>query len=303
MHVYLADIDEAMLPEAQEEIAALATPHGGSATAVVTDVSDPESCEALRATVLGSHRTCHLLHCNAGMEVPGGVDEPLDSWHKTLGVNLLGVIQAAKAFLPAMESAAEPGIIICTGSKQGITMPPGNLAYNVSKAGVKAFAEGLQHYLRSTPSASHLTAHLCVPGFVNSMIRVKSDREAAATAAYDEAVAAGGSEAVGAAAAEKARAEFDIEAGERAPDEKPDGAWTPDQTAEFLLERVTAGDFYVICPDNEVDRATDNLRMTWTMQDITENRPPLSRWHDDWSPRFDEFLAAALATADADARL
>jgi len=59
----------------------------------------------------------------------------------------------------------------------------------------------------------------------------------------------------------------------------------------------------VICPDNEVDRATDNLRMTWTMQDITENRPPLSRWHDDWSPRFDEFLAAALATADADARL
>ena len=69
------------------------------------------------------------------------------------------------------------------------------------------------------------------------------------------------------------------------------------------MERVTAGDFYVICPDNEVDRATDNLRMTWTMQDITENRPPLSRWHDDWSPRFDEFLAAALATADADARL
>jgi hypothetical protein len=54
---------------------------------------------------------------------------------------------------------------------------------------------------------------------------------------------------------------------------------TTDQTAEFMLEKISAGDFYVICPDNEVDREVDNARMTWTMQDITENRSPLSRWY------------------------
>jgi hypothetical protein len=42
-------------------------------------------------------------------------------------VNLFGVIHGVKAFLPAMMAANDPGVIICTGSKQGITMPPGNL--------------------------------------------------------------------------------------------------------------------------------------------------------------------------------
>jgi NAD(P)-dependent dehydrogenase (short-subunit alcohol dehydrogenase family) len=77
MHVFLADIDAQMLPEAQAEIDSLASPHGGSATSVVTDVSDPQSVASLRDAVLAAHGTVHLLHCNAGLEVPGGVLEPL----------------------------------------------------------------------------------------------------------------------------------------------------------------------------------------------------------------------------------
>jgi hypothetical protein len=45
-----------------------------------------------------------------------------------------------------------------------------------------------------------------------------------------------------------------------------------------------------VCPDNDVDRETDNLRMTWAMQDITQDRPPLSRWHPDWKDKFSEYL-------------
>ncbi len=177
MHVFLADIDARMLPEAESEIHSLASPHGGSCSGVVTDVSDAESVASLRNTVLATHSTVHFLHCNAGLEVPGGVREALSSWETTLGVNLFGVVHTTKAFLERMIERGQPGVIVCTGSKQGITMPPGNLAYNVSKAGVKAFAEGLQHELRNTPDCK-LSAHLCVPGFVNSMIRVKSQRYA-----------------------------------------------------------------------------------------------------------------------------
>ena len=54
---------------------------------------------------------------------------------------------------------------------------------------------------------------------------------------------------------------------------------------------MAAGDFYIICPDNEVTRAMDNARMTWAMQDLTLNRPPLSRWHPDYAHAFAEFLA------------
>ena len=73
--------------------------------------------------------------------------------------------------------------------------------------------------------------------------------------------------------------------------EKPPGSWWPEQVADFMLERMSAGDFYIICPDNDVTRPIDNARMTWAMQDLTQNRPPLSRWHPDYEHAFAEFLA------------
>jgi NAD(P)-dependent dehydrogenase (short-subunit alcohol dehydrogenase family) len=58
--------------------------------------------------------------------------------HQTLGVNLFGVINGSNAFTKSLVDGDEPGLIIVTGSKQGITNPPtGNPSYNVSKAGVK----------------------------------------------------------------------------------------------------------------------------------------------------------------------
>jgi hypothetical protein len=138
-------------------------------------------------------------------------------------------------------------VILNTGSKQGITTPPGDTAYNVSKAGVKVLTEGLQHTLRETPGC-RVSAHLLVPGFAFTGMT----RRAA---------------------------------------EKPAGAWTADQVIDFGLERLAAGDFYIICPDNEVTREIDNARITWAAQDITENRPPLSRWHPDWKDAFAAYVA------------
>jgi hypothetical protein len=74
--------------------------------------------------------------------------------------------------------------------------------------------------------------------------------------------------------------------------EKPDGAWSPDQAIDMILERMGAGDFYIVCPDNEVTSEIDAKRIAWAAGDITENRPPLSRWHPDYKDAFAAFLKA-----------
>jgi NAD(P)-dependent dehydrogenase (short-subunit alcohol dehydrogenase family) len=79
-------------------------------------------------------------------------------------VNFWGVVHGLHAFLPTMLAAAEPGLVINTGSKQGITTPPGNAAHNVSKASMKVLTEALAHELRNTPRCA-ISAHLLIPGF------------------------------------------------------------------------------------------------------------------------------------------
>jgi hypothetical protein len=63
-----------------------------------------------------------------------------------------------------------------------------------------------------------------------------------------------------------------------------------EQTVDFMMESLEKGDFYILCPDNDVDSATDEKRIAWAAGDIIENRPPLSRWHPDWAERFKAFL-------------
>ena len=68
--------------------------------------------------------------------------------------------------------------------------------------------------------------------------------------------------------------------------EKPAAAWTAEQVVDFMLSALASGDFYILCPDNDVDRATDEKRMAWAIGDIIENRPALSRWHPDFKEAF-----------------
>src|SRR5437660_1273031 len=74
--------------------------------------------------------------------------------------------------------------------------------------------------------------------------------------------------------------------------EKPPSAWTPDQVVDMLIAGMAAGDFYIICPDNDVTRDIDNRRILWAAEDIIRNRPALSRWHPDYKDEFATFLAS-----------
>jgi NAD(P)-dependent dehydrogenase (short-subunit alcohol dehydrogenase family) len=211
------------------------------------DVGDADQILALRETVLADHGAVQVLLNNAGIQPGSDIFDESGSWQRVIDVNMWGVIRTAQAFAPSMVASQGPGLIINTGSKQGITTPPGDPAYNTSKAAVKAFTEALQHALR-TGDNPQVEAKLFIPGFVFTGLTARGRTE------------------------------------------KPDGAWTPEQTVAFLFQRVAAGDFYILCPDNEVDRPTDNKRIQWAAGDITQNRPPLSRWHPDYQEAFKTWL-------------
>lgn len=72
--------------------------------------------------------------------------------------------------------------------------------------------------------------------------------------------------------------------------EKPEGAWTPDQVSEFMLESMSRGDFYILCPDNSVSREMDERRIKWAAEDLIQNRPALSRWHPNHEASFASYM-------------
>ena len=119
----------------------------------------------LEAAVRDRFGGADVLMNNAGIGPGSGVFGPPDAWKKTLATNLWGVIHGTQVFVPGMIARGRPGLVVNTGSKQGITTPPGNPAYNVSKAGVKVFTEALAHELRGAEGCA-ISAHLLIPGFV-----------------------------------------------------------------------------------------------------------------------------------------
>lgn len=153
------------IADANEEALASALPQlGEAAIAVPTDVSQRGAVESLARTVADRLGPVSVLMNNAAIGGGGDVLASPEGWDRLLAVNLMGVIHGVQAFVPAMIEGGAPGLVINTGSKQGITQPPGNTAYNVAKSGVKSVTEGLAHTLREK-TGERVTAHLLVPGF------------------------------------------------------------------------------------------------------------------------------------------
>lgn len=136
---------------------------GSNATGFVVDVSDRAAMDHMADEISQRFGPVSLLMNNAAIH--GGADAlsgPL-VWAEVISINLMGVVHGVQAFVPAMIAGGQPGLVINTGSKQGITQPPGNTVYNVSKSGVKALTEGLAHSLREQ-TGNRISAHLLIPG-------------------------------------------------------------------------------------------------------------------------------------------
>lgn len=239
MRVAVADLGADRLEAARVRVA-----EAGAADVLAceVDVADPAALARLVAEVTARWGGADVVMLNAGIGPDTSILGPEAAWERIVAVNMWGVIHGAQAFLPGMFERGQEGLIICTGSKQGITTPPGNPAYNISKAGVKVFAEALEHDLRGRAGA-RISAHLLIPGFVYTGLTTGAT-------------------------------------------EKPAAAWTADQTVDFMMQSLDRGDFYILCPDNDVARPLDEKRILWAAGDIVDNRPPLSRWHKDHAEAF-----------------
>ena len=163
LRVCLADWSAEALERAAAEVAAVAPGGHAAVLAVPTDVSKLEQVEALKQAVYGAFGEVGVLMNNAGTAPGGRPWEHIDRWRRVLEVNLWGVINGVQTFVPAMLAQRTPCAVVNTGSKQGITCPPGDAAYNVSKAGVKVLTEALAHALRNE-EGGRISAHLLVPG-------------------------------------------------------------------------------------------------------------------------------------------
>ena len=247
MRVCLVDVAGERLASAAARVAGAAPEGEAAVLASATDVADFGAVRALKDQIYETFGEGALLMNNAVTRVGGDLLGSHEKWRETLGVNLWGVVNGVQAFVPAMIEQGTPCAVVNCGSKQGITMPPGNSAYNVAKAGVKACTEMLQHELRSIEGC-RVSAHLLIPGWTTT-----GDRE-----------------------------------------HKP-GAWLPEQVVGMLVDAVGRGDFYVLCPDDEVTPEMDRKRILWAAGDIVNNRPPLSRWHPEHADRFLDFQSGALA--------
>jgi NAD(P)-dependent dehydrogenase (short-subunit alcohol dehydrogenase family) len=164
MRVCIADRDGNAIENAAEELASIARGGADDVLAVETDVSSSDDLERLAETVFNRFGDIALLMNNAAAFQGGDALSDPDGWRRILDVNVLGVLNGVQRVGRAMIERGRSGFIVNTGSKQGITSPPGNTAYNVSKAAVKALTEGLAHTLRNLPDCP-ISAHLLIPGF------------------------------------------------------------------------------------------------------------------------------------------
>jgi len=251
MNVVIADNNSENLKGAKEMISKSGS---GKVETAEMDVGKVEDFESLKAKITNDFGgKISLLVLNAGIGLKSDWSDSA-YFHKIMDVNLFGVIHGLNTLLPLTTQSSTPSSIVITGSKQGITNPPGNPAYNASKAAVKTLAEHLSYDLsKSSPSTS---VHLLVPGWTFTGL-------------------SGNKPFVGEGAEKK---------------EKPKGAWSSEQVVEFLEVKMSEGKFYVICPDNDVSEETDKKRMLWTANDAVQGRPPLTRWREEYKEEAEQWM-------------
>lgn len=187
LKVCLADLDGPALHEAAARVAALAAGGEADVRAAPTDVARLEDVQRLKQVAYDAFGEVAVLMNNAGVGNGAGPWKDYERWRRLIEVNLWGVLHGVHAFTEAMLAQDTPCAIVNTGSKQGITTPPGDAAYNVSKAGVKVLTEQLAHELRNV-AGSKVTAHLLIPGYTFTGMTARGPEKPAEAWTADQVV-------------------------------------------------------------------------------------------------------------------
>jgi NAD(P)-dependent dehydrogenase (short-subunit alcohol dehydrogenase family) len=241
--VVLADIEEEPLAKAVASM-----PASAEAVSVVCDVRHPEAVDALAATTVERFGTAHVVCNNAGVVAGGPAWEvSADRFRWVIEVNLLGVANGIRAFVPMMIAQGE-GHVVNTASAAGLITGPGMASYYASKHGVVALTEALANDLAMAGITGVGTTVIC-PEFVRTRI-AEAERnlppEIARPPVDDEAAAAG-------------RAMFDA---------MVVGGIEPDDVAAKVVDAVLADRMYVLPHETTLDMA----KKRWAL--IAEGRRP-----------------------------
>ncbi|WP_437580676.1 SDR family NAD(P)-dependent oxidoreductase [Sorangium sp. So ce887] len=187
LKVCLADLDGPALHEAAARVAAVAAGGEADVRAAPTDVARLEDVQRLKQVAYDAFGEVAVLMNNAGVGNGARPWKDYERWRRLIEVNLWGVLHGVHAFTEAMLAQDTPCTIVNTGSKQGITTPPGDAAYNVSKAGVKVLTEQLAHELRNV-AGSKVTAHLLIPGYTFTGMTARGPEKPAEAWTADQVV-------------------------------------------------------------------------------------------------------------------
>ncbi|KPK06336.1 MAG: short-chain dehydrogenase [Betaproteobacteria bacterium SG8_39] len=109
---------------------------------IACDVSKEEEVARLVETVIARHGRIDLFCSNAGIIERSGLDAPLEAWRRTMDVNFMAHLYAARAVIPHM-LAQGGGYLLQTASAAGLLMQVDSATYTVSKHAAVAFAEWL----------------------------------------------------------------------------------------------------------------------------------------------------------------
>jgi NAD(P)-dependent dehydrogenase (short-subunit alcohol dehydrogenase family) len=243
MRVVMADVEEPALATAAARLAA----DGAVVLPVVTDVADLAAVEALRDAVLSAYGAVHVVCNNAGVGGPHGPvwECPPGEWDWVLGVNLGGVINGVRAFMPVLleqEAAHVLNTSSIFGAFAGALGP-----YGISKHAVTALTETLYFNLRSL-GVTHVGVSVLCPGAVRTNF---------GTSARNRPAWAGPPAAR--MGDEDARAQFDRLALQGA---------TPAEVAGIVVDGIRAGRFYILTSRNR------DAAVARRAQQILDGTPP-----------------------------
>jgi NADP-dependent 3-hydroxy acid dehydrogenase YdfG len=248
MKIVISDVDETALHGCEEDLKSMGAP----VSALITDVSKSGDIEKLARKTIDTYGAVHLLFNNAGVIVEGRIwENTIKDWEWVLGVNLWGVINGIRVFVPLMLAQNEECHVINTSSMGGLYSDSGLGIYKVTKHGVVTLSETLYHDLKSIKAKLRVSV-LC-PGFVNTGLG-DSDRHRGKEFQNQEEVRP----------EVKQKMDFLRKSGKQ--------GLSADEVAKITFEAIRENIFYIF-PHPELISAVKNR-----MDDILLSRNPTNPW-------------------------
>jgi len=161
--IIAVDLDEARLAATSRSIEAL----GRSCLGFRCDVSDAAAVGVIAAKIAADLGAPDVVVNNAGIGFLGSfIDTPLSAWNRVIGVNLMGVVNISRAFLPGMMAANGARHLVNIASAAGLHAVPNLSAYSASKHAVVGLSDALAMELHQT----NVTVTVVCPGIINTPI-------------------------------------------------------------------------------------------------------------------------------------